>query len=119
MIKLNTGVHNISPRQSKFGGWIVNYGTRDGENNEEEFDFCVICTGMYGWPPHIPQMRGQEKFKGKIEHSCTFEDASVCKGKKVVVVGGGKSAIDNAVSAGVHGEKSTLVYRSAHWPVPR
>ena len=36
-----------------------------------------------------------------------------------MVVGGGKSAIDNAVSAAKHGEASTLVYRSAHWPVPR
>jgi len=37
----------------------------------------------------------------------------------VVVVGGGKSAVDNAVSAAKTGISSTLLYREAHWPVPR
>jgi len=37
----------------------------------------------------------------------------------VVVVGGGKSAVDNAVSAAKAGASSTLIYRDAHWPVPR
>lgn len=36
-----------------------------------------------------------------------------------MVIGGGKSAIDLAVAAGKVGKMSTLVFRSAHWPVPR
>ena len=36
-----------------------------------------------------------------------------------MIVGGGKSAIDNAVSAAKEGVSSTLVCRSWHWPVPR
>merc|ERR1712060_149651 len=40
-------------------------------------------------------------------------------GKKVVVVGGGKSAVDNCVAAAKEGVSSTLVSREAHWPVPR
>ena len=51
----------------------------------------------------------------RTQHSearCVCKDASICKGKKVVVVGGGKSAIDNAVSAAKHGEASTLVWLS-------
>ena len=49
----------------------------------------------------------------------TFTDRKVASGKKVVVVGGGKSAIDNAVAAAKEGSKTTLVCRSWHWPVPR
>lgn len=41
------------------------------------------------------------------------------KGKRVLVVGGGKSAVDNAVSAAKVGVSSTLLFREAHWPVPR
>merc|ERR1712136_381330 len=40
-------------------------------------------------------------------------------GKKVLVVGGGKSAIDCAVAASRTAASSTLLYRSCHWPVPR
>jgi len=75
---------------------------------------------LYGWPPHLPLARGAKNFKGEILHSCTFTDRAVAAGKRVVVVGGGKSAIDNAVSAAkAEGTHVTHLYRSAHWPVPR
>ena len=79
----------------------------------------VVATGMYGWPPHIPLARGTDKFKGEILHSCTFTDKEVAKGKNVLVVGGGKSAVDNAVAAAKTGKSSTLLFRTPHWPVPR
>ena len=121
MVRLNTGVQAIESNSTADGqrGWKLKVGKQGESVQEEEFDFVVVATGMYGWPPHIPRVRGQEEFEGTIAHSATFQDASVCSGKKVVVVGGGKSAIDNAVSAAKHGDSSTLVYRSAHWPVPR
>ncbi|CAE7191754.1 FMO1 [Symbiodinium natans] len=74
---------------------------------------------MYSWPPHLPVARGSSQFKGQILHSSTFTDRKVAVGKKVVVVGGGKSAIDNAVAAAKEGVSTTLVCRSWHWPVPR
>merc|ERR1712151_1025277 len=58
-------------------------------------------------------------FQGDILHSSTFLDRDQVRGKKVVVVGGGKSAVDNAVSAAKMGMTSTLLYREAHWPVAR
>jgi len=100
-------------------GWAVKYQKKGCEVKTEEFDFCVVTTGMYGWPPHIPKARGHKKFKGEILHSCTFLDRTQAAGKKVVVVGGGKSAVDNAVSAAKVGKSSTLLTRSLHWPVPR
>jgi len=117
-IRFNTSVHKIS-KGSGASPWQLRFG-KDGEAARvEDFDFVVVATGMYSSEPIIPKVPGQSDFKGEVYHSCTFTDASVCKGKKVVVVGGGKSAIDNAVSGAKHGESSTLLYRSAHWPVPR
>ena len=52
-------------------------------------------------------------------HAEGFTDGEQAKGKKVVVVGGGKSAVDCAVVAGNHGVESTLLFRSAHWPCAR
>lgn len=85
----------------------------------EEFDYCVMSTGMYSSVPHLPLARGSENFKGEILHSSTFRNREQVTGKRVVVVGGGKSAVDNAVSAASTGVSSTLLYREAHWPVPR
>merc|ERR1711988_1604550 len=74
----------------------------------EEFDFCVISTGMYSSNPNLPKVPGMEAFQGEILHSCTFKDKEQVRGKKVIVVGGGKSAVDNAVAAAKVGSSATL-----------
>jgi cation diffusion facilitator CzcD-associated flavoprotein CzcO len=117
LIRFGTPVHGLEPLTDK-RGWAVRF-ERDGDLVLEEFDYCVMCTGMYSGHPHLPRHKGAESFKGEILHSCTFLDKEQVKGKKVVVVGGGKSAVDNAVSAAKAGASSTLLYRDAHWPVPR
>ena len=116
--QFKTFVLELNPAGAGKRGWTVVY-EKDKERSTKTFDYLVVATGMYGWPPHIPVARGSDKFKGQILHSCTFTDRSVAAGKKVVVVGGGKSAVDNAVSAAKAGVSSTLVCRSWHWPVPR
>jgi cation diffusion facilitator CzcD-associated flavoprotein CzcO len=79
-----------------------------------DFDYCVIATGMYN-NPYIPE----SILKYNPVHSSCFVDASICKDKKIVVVGGGKSAIDCAVSASKYSDDVTLLVRDVHWPVPR
>eukprot|EP00440_Ansanella_granifera_P072050 gb/GFBE01078189.1/.p1 GENE.gb/GFBE01078189.1/~~gb/GFBE01078189.1/.p1 ORF type:complete len:626 (+),score=157.37 gb/GFBE01078189.1/:1-1878(+) len=116
--KFETAVLEMKPGSSG-RGWDVKYQRKGETAVWEEFDFAVVATGMYGWPPHIPKARGYGNFKGEILHSCTFTDRKMATGKRVVVVGGGKSAIDNAVAAAKEGISSTLVCREMHWPVPR
>lgn len=98
--------------------WHLKLRSADSEY-DEDFDFCVVSTGMYSSHPHLPLARGSESFNGEILHSCTFLDRQQVAGKRVVVVGGGKSAVDNAVAAAKVGQSSTLLYRDVHWPVPR
>merc|ERR1719476_493302 len=52
-------------------------------------------------------------------HAESFSQKEIAAGKKVIVVGGGKSAIDCAVAASETAESSTLLFREVHWPVPR
>jgi dimethylaniline monooxygenase (N-oxide forming) len=76
---------------------------------------------MYGGAcPHVPAHPGKESFSGDVLHSFHFTERTQAAGKRVVVVGGGKSAVDCAVAAVKGGAESvTLLFREAHWPVPR
>jgi len=126
-IRFKTFVTEVRPVGSGKRGWEVHFkdsggpsSTNGAGSKTEIFDFLVVATGMYGWPPHMPVARGSQKFQGEILHSCTFTDRKQASGKKVIVIGGGKSAIDNVVSAAKESsEPPTLVCRNWHWPVPR
>jgi len=116
LIRFGTPVVALVPRQG--GGWHLTF-EKAGVAHTEDFDFCVMSTGMYSSHPNLPKAPGMEAFQGEILHSCTFKDKEQVRGKRVVTVGGGKSAVDNAVAAAKVGSSSTLLYRDAHWPVPR
>ena len=70
-----------------------------------KFEFVVMCTGKYGDVPRMPVFppgKGPEVFKGTVMHSLDYcklseeETVELMRGKKVVVVGYKKSAIDLA-----------------------
>jgi cation diffusion facilitator CzcD-associated flavoprotein CzcO len=120
-IRFNTKVVSAEPLGS---GWSVSFvpaSSQDEKSSTESFDFLVVATGMYsGASPHMPAHPGRETFKGDILHSFDFKERTQAYGKRVVVVGGGKSAVDCAVAAVKGGaQEATLVFRDAHWPVPR
>jgi len=119
LIKFNTSVLEAKPLAR---GWLVTFAPRaGGAAATEAFDFVVVATGMYGGAcPHMPAHPGKEAFEGEVLHSFGFTRREQAAGKRVVVVGGGKSAVDCAVAAVKGGAKEvTLLFREAHWPVPR
>jgi dimethylaniline monooxygenase (N-oxide forming) len=94
LVRLNTPVDKIRSKGSKGGrGYTIQCGDAN-----EDFDFVVVSTGMYSTPHiDIPSIRGQEQFKGEILHCLDFQHREAAEGKKVITIGGGKSAIDCAV----------------------
>lgn len=82
------------------------------------FDFVAICNGVFS-QPYLPTIEGQAQFAGQVLHSSQLADPQVVAGKRVVVVGAGKSALDCATWAAEHAQTSTLVFRTPHWMVPR
>jgi len=91
------------------------------ESTEAEvriFDFVVICNGVFS-EPYIPDFEGMEQFGGKVLHSSQFTDPDNIEGKKVTVIGAGKSALDCATAAARHAESATLIFRKPHWMIPR
>lgn len=84
------------------------------------FDYCIVATGMYS-NSHIPQDVKDliDSNGGCVIHSSDFVDAELASNKNVVVIGGGKSAIDCAVAASNHASNVRIASRALHWPVPR
>ena len=71
----------------------------------------------------MPIYENAEEFKaggGRLIHSAEHLDPSIVVGKKVVVIGCGKSAHDIVLHSSKGGAtSSTLLYRTAHWGLPR
>lgn len=115
-VKLGTAVTALEPRKDGKPGWTFVYGS----SQRMDFDFAVIATGMYSTPINMPTLQGTNSWGGEIIHSSQYTNQSIAKGKKVVVLGGCKSAIDITVDVSkVASAPPTMVFRNAHWPTPR
>jgi hypothetical protein len=120
-MRFNSSVVGMARRSSGLPGWVMEIRNPDGRVTREEFDFVAVCTGQFNEPEKISHP-GNEAFKaagGRILHSAQHTDASIVKGKKVVVLGGSKSATDiavNSVQAGA--SEVTMVYREPVWRIP-
>jgi len=116
-IRFNTTVVGMIPKPDQ-RGWTVKFQRSGAVVQEQEFDFVVVSTGMYG-TPFTPTYPDSELFEGKMMHAESFQEKDIAAGKKVIVVGGGKSAIDCVNAASDVAESATLLFREVHWPVPR
>ncbi len=80
--------------------------TKKGASEElHKFEFVILSTGIYSNPqtPDWSQMPGKADFLGEIIHSSKLQSDQQLSGKRVLVIGGGRSSIDvvcTAVEAG-------------------
>jgi cation diffusion facilitator CzcD-associated flavoprotein CzcO len=102
-------------------GWTLALRSTDGATGHEDFDFVAVCTGQFNEPQTL-RLAGEDGFKaqgGQILHSSQYGDPGLAKGRKVVVLGGSKSATDIAVNAVNSGASEvTIVYREPVWRIP-
>ncbi len=78
---------------------------RGASEELHKFEFVIISTGIYSNPqtPDWSQMPGKSDFLGEIIHSSKLQSDQQLSGKRVLVIGGGRSSIDvvcTAVEAG-------------------
>ena len=120
-LRLSTAVVNMTRRSSGLPGWTLEIKNPDGKVTREEFDFVAVCTGQFNERQTLG-LPGEDTFKaagGKILHSAEHTDPELVRGKKVVVLGGSKSATDiavNSVDAGA--SEVTMIYREPVWRIP-
>ncbi|PNW82892.1 hypothetical protein CHLRE_06g298550v5 [Chlamydomonas reinhardtii] len=83
-------------------------------------DYVVVCTGIFS-NPFIPSYPGASDFVGQQIHAKHFRDVSVASGRRVLIVGAGKTGTDCACNllASRAAASVTMLYRQAHWPIPK
>jgi thioredoxin reductase (NADPH) len=74
---------------------------------------AVILTP--GGRPRSTNMPGEDRFKGKGVSFCATCDGDFFTGKEIVVVGGGNSALEEAVVLTNHATKVTIVHQFDHF----
>jgi dimethylaniline monooxygenase (N-oxide forming) len=123
LLRLSTDVTSIGYRSGQGEGvrpFRVTVRPRGeaGATERLDFDFVAVCNGVFS-KPSVPDIEGRAWFSGSVLHSSEFLDPAVVRGRRVVVIGAGKSALDCATAAAEHGASCTLVFRTPHWMVPR
>jgi dimethylaniline monooxygenase (N-oxide forming) len=96
------------------GKWRVTLST--GE--ERSFDALAISNGHH-WDPRWPEPRFEGRFDGVEMHSHGYIDAEPFRGKHVVVVGMGNSAMDIAVESSETAARTMLSARRGVWVFPK
>ncbi|WP_246491982.1 flavin-containing monooxygenase [Actinomadura alba] len=107
------------PGRAGASGWLVESrpaGDKAAQAENEAFDYVVVASGAHHHV-RVPNLPGRELFGGTVLHSNQVS-AGTFEGRRVVVVGGGKSALDLATRAAREAVSATLVQRKVNWMVP-
>ncbi len=92
LIRYNHQVKRIE-WDSDAARWTATINTSDGET-QIRCRFICMCTGYYSYSePYQPEFPGRQKFKGKVFHPQFWPDNLDYRGKKVVVIGSGATAV--------------------------
>ncbi|WP_121093280.1 flavin-containing monooxygenase [Roseinatronobacter ekhonensis] len=120
LFQLNTSITAMDRRTDGKPGWTLTI-EEAGRTRQQDFDFVAVCTGQFS-EKNVISHPGQDAFiarGGQVMHSSDYTDPTLARGKRVVVLGGSKSATDIAVNAAKNGAAQvTMVYRENVWRVP-
>ena len=117
-IRLQSCVTSVKRRAGDTPGWTMTISA-DGDTYQEDFDLVVVATGLYSNIPNMPSLPGESEFQGAILHNSAVKTREPLEGRRVAVIGYGKSATDAALEAAAVAQDAHIVFRTPHWPVPR
>jgi cation diffusion facilitator CzcD-associated flavoprotein CzcO len=79
-----------------------------------------MCGGYYSYDePHRPEFRGESDYQGQVLHPQFWPEDLDYRGKRVVVIGSGATAMTMVPSMTQNGAKVTMVQRSPTYVVSR
>lgn len=117
-IRFDVTVTNIIERDGPGSGWVLTSQKNDQEIRDE-FDLVIICIGLYSNVPNIPDFADPDSFNGEVIHNSKLKSSEQLKGKRVAVVGYGKSATDAAIESAGAARETHIIFREPHWPIPQ
>lgn len=110
--------HEVIAMSERPDGWDIQVH-HAGNTETVSYDYVVLASGQYTEGKYLPKFPEQESYQGKIITERDVKDLEIFRGKQVIVVGFGKSALDMAVLAVSHGAVVQHVFRTARWTIPR
>lgn len=109
--------HEVVRLEEADDGWIV-HTAHDGEPAAERYDYVVASIGQYALQKLRPEFPGEAQFRGEVITERDVHDLECFRGRRVAVVGFGKSAVDMATLAAPLAASVTHVFRTPRWLVP-
>lgn len=106
--------HRVERVERRDGGFVVH--TVDGTVVEGRM--VVAASGGFS-RPHRPLLPGLESFTGTVLHSAEYRNPALFAGARVVVVGGGNSAVQIAVELAEAARVSITTRRPLRWQPQR
>lgn len=79
--------------------------------------YLVVCTGLTR-QPYVPDLPHRERFRGTVLHSRAFRNGAPFAGQRVLVVGSGNSAFEQATDLVEHGAAPTLLVHGPRHVIP-
>lgn len=101
---------NVSIETLEMEGEIKSLSLNDGTNYTS--NVIILTPGGRSRTLGVP---GENQFKGKGISYCATCDGDFFTGKEIIVVGGGNSALEEAVSLTRYASKVTIVHQFAHF----
>lgn len=98
------------------GGWTLTLG----DGSTERFDALLVANGHH-WDPQWPDppFPGSDTFTGVQMHAHDYRSDEVLRGRDVVVLGMGNSAMDIAVESSYVARSTVLAARRGAWILPK
>ncbi len=109
--------HTVLGMEELPDGWRVQVENAEGVR-EETFGYVMVSVGQYTEGKYRPLFPGEEFFGGQIVTEREVRSLDMFDGKRVAVVGFGKSALDMATFAAKRGAVVQHVFRTPRWTVP-
>ena len=113
LLRLSTTVTSVVRADD---GWLVG-----AAGQETRYDRVVVANGVF-CEPAVPEFEGRTEYAtagGKVLAATDFHDAEQARGKRVLVVGYGKSACDVTVPISTVAASTDVIARQLLWKVPR
>jgi cation diffusion facilitator CzcD-associated flavoprotein CzcO len=100
--------------------WTVEAEKANGEIATFTCSFLFMCAGYYSYDdPHQPQFEGLANFKGRHFHAQLWPKDLDYKGKRVVVIGSGATAVTIVPEVAKDAAHVTMLQRSPTYMVSR